>query len=257
MAGRMRKLLAFKRALRESDVVVQVIDARDPRGTLSREMSRYRSKMVIAVNKCDLVPESGLPDIATALSNYRVVFTSKKTGRGLSALSKAVASVSKRETPQVVFAGYPNVGKSSLMNRIAGRKAVRVSPLPGETRGVQLISSRAYLLMDTPGMVPDTDKSGGAALVLKGAVRADRVPAPEPIAEEIISRFLSGSPGALKRLYGISFAAGDGPEKILEKIAFRRGRLLKGGEPNVFETAQLVIRDYQQGKLSFRKTGLV
>ncbi|MDD5317173.1 MAG: 50S ribosome-binding GTPase [Candidatus ainarchaeum sp.] len=251
-----RKWLAYKRVLRESDVVVQVVDARDPKGTLSRELTRYKSKMVVAANKVDLAGPGARRQIAELLPRHRVAFTSWKTGEGIQALLRAIRDAAKTEKPRVAFVGYPNVGKSSLMNRIAGKKIVRVSPLPGETRGVQWVSLPFMFLVDTPGVVPRTEKSG-KGLALKGAVRADRIPDPEPIAEEILARFLKARPASVKECYGIPAGRESDPARMLEKIAFRRGRLLKGGEPDLYEAAKTVIRDYQRGRLCLapKKTG--
>ena len=248
MGDQLKRWIAYKRTLREADVVIHVVDARDVTGTLNRSLNRYKSKLLVAVNKCDLVPQAALAGIKDALRSYAHVLVSGKTGFGLHDLRSAIYSIAKRKPAKVAIVGYPNVGKSTLMNRICGRKAAKVSPIPGETKGVQWVSAGGFLLVDTPGVIPRYEKDG-MQLVLKGAVRAESIPNPEPIAEEIIARILKENPETLGKCYGIQLRGAGEPSKVLERIARRRGRLLKGGEPDLYETAKLIIRDYQKGKL--------
>jgi len=249
MGNQLKKWIAYRRVLREADVVIHVVDARDVKGTLNRWLNKYKSKLLVAVNKCDLVPQTAFGEIDTALSSYNYVLVSGKTGLGMSALYSAISSLARRTPAKVAIVGYPNVGKSTLMNRICGRHTVKVSPIPGETKGVQWVSARGFLFVDTPGVIPRYERRE-EDLVLKGAIRADNILNPEPIAEEVIGRFLEESPEKIKETYDIRVSRRDTPSKLLERIARRRGFLLKGGEPNLYEAAKLVIRDYQRGRLS-------
>jgi len=239
----LKKWIAYKRVLRECDVVLQVVDARDPRGTLNHGLNRYASKMLIVVNKSDLVPAKELDALPQTLRGYRGVAVSSKTGGGFNQLFQEIKGVTIRRPIKVAVVGYPNVGKSSLMNRLARRKATKVSPTPGETKNVQWISLGDILLCDTPGIVPIGET--GAGLVLKAAVAVERIPSPEPIALGIIGK----KRDAVAMHYRVRISGKDDAEAILEKIARRRGRLLKGGEPDLQETARMVVRDYQRGKL--------
>jgi len=243
-----RKWIAYKRVLRYADVVIHIVDARDVPGTLDRDMSKYKSKMIVAINKADLVSPSSLRTSLARFKTWRCVATSNKTGRGYAELLKLAQSISPRPQPKVAVVGYPNVGKSSLLNKLGGRKVARVSPIPGETRGPQWVKSGGFLFIDTPGVIPPRDQ-GGKDLILKGALRVEHAPDPESIAEEVIARFLPDDAKALAKCYDITVAGKDTSQEILEKIALRRGKLLRGGKLNLFETAQMVVRDYQTGKL--------
>jgi len=247
----LRQWIAYRRTLRDADIVVHVIDARNIFETLNKGLNKYKSKLLVAVNKCDLVPDDEMQDIPRRLYGYRHVLVSGKNGFGMHQFYMAVNSMAREKPAKVAIVGYPNVGKSLLMNRLGRRKVARVSPIPGETKGVQWVNVGDFLLMDTPGIIPETEH-GGKDLVMKGAVRADKIPSPEPIAEEIIGKFLREKPDAIAKLYDIAVKKTDAPDKVLERIARRRGKLLKGGELNLFETAKLVIRNYQIGKLSKR-----
>jgi ribosome biogenesis GTPase A len=241
-----RRWRAYKQAVRDADLLVQVLDARDPAGTFNWTQSKYKSKLIVVLNKADLAPRG--QELPEKIAKYRPIPVSAKTGRGLGELAKAI----REKAPggaSVLFTGYPNVGKSSLVNRLSGRGAARVSPIPGETRGLQNVSARGFTAIDTPGMVPKGNQ-GGKALVLKGAIRADKIPDPEPIACEILCGFIENKPSALRKLYDIEVERGEGVEEVIARIARRRGKLLKGGELNYYETAKMVIRDYQLGRLA-------
>lgn len=239
----LKKWIAYKRVLRECDVVLQVLDARDPRGTLNSGLNRYASKMILVVNKSDLVPAKKLDELPRTLRGYRGVAVSSKTGGGFNQLFQEMKGVTIRRPIKVAVVGYPNVGKSSLMNRLARRKATKVSPTPGETKNVQWISLGDILLCDTPGIVPLGET--GVGLVLKAAVAVESVPAPEPIALRIIEK----NRDAVAAHYGVRISEKDDGEAILGKIARRRGKLLKGGELDLQETARMVMRDYQRGRI--------
>jgi len=247
----LRQWIAYRRTLRDADIIVHVIDARNIFETLNKGLNKYKSKLLVAVNKCDLVPDEEMRGIPKRLYGYKHVLVSGKTGFGMHQFYMAVNSMARTKPAKVAMVGYPNVGKSLLMNRLGRRSVARVSPIPGETKGVQWVNVGDFFLMDTPGVIPESEH-GGKELVMKGAVRADKIPSPEPIAEEILEKFMKEKPDALAKLYDIVLRKTDTPDKLLERIARRRGKLLKAGELNLFETAKLVIRDYQIGKLSKR-----
>ncbi len=239
----LKRWIVFKRVLRECDVVLQVVDARDAWGTLNWSLKKYLSKMIVVVTKSDLVGEKELGALPRTLHGYRWVAVSGKTGEGIPWLLEEIRKATARRPAKVGVVGYPNVGKSSLMNRLAGRRAAKVSPVPGQTKNVQWVTLGDILLYDTPGVVPQSER--GVSLVLKSAVAAQSIPSPEPIALEIIGRSME----AAAAHYDVPLRKTDDAEKLLIKIAKRRGRLLKGGEPDLDTMARLVINDFQRGKL--------
>ena len=80
-------------------------------------------------------------------------------------------------------------------------------------------------------------------------MRVEHAPDPESIAQEVIARFMPDDLRALAKCYDIKLAGKEATEDVLEKIAVRRGKLMKGGKPNLYGTAQMIVRDYQTGKL--------
>ena len=239
----LKKWLAFKRVIKQCDVVLQVVDARNVRGTLNWSLKNYLSKMIVVVTKSDLMKGDAFAHLPSTLRGYRWVVVSGKTGDGIQMLLAEIRRASQRRPIRVGVVGYPNVGKSSLMNRLAGRRATKVSPVPGQTTNVQWVTLGDIMLYDTPGVVPKTEK--GVSLVLKSAVPAQKIPSPEPIAIEIIARNMK----SVAEHYDVKLSKEDDAEKLLEKIAKRRGKLLKGGELDVEGMSRLVINDYQRGRL--------
>jgi len=239
----LKRWIAFKRVLRQCDVVLQVVDARDPWGTLNWSLKRYISKMIVVVSKSDLVPPERLGILPRLLHKYRWVAVSSSTGEGIAMLRNEIRKACERRPIRTAVIGYPNVGKSSLMNRLARRKATKVSPVPGQTTNVQWVTLGDILLYDTPGVVPPSET--GVSLVLKSAVAAQKIPSPEPIALEIIAKNME----AVCVHYDVPMRKTDDAEKILIKIAKRRGRMFKGGEPDVDTVARLIINDFQRGRL--------
>jgi len=146
--------------------------------------------------------------------------------------------------------GYPNVGKSSVINTLISKKSCKVAPIPGETKIWQYITLfRNIYLIDCPGVVVDTAGDTETDSVLKGVVRAERLETPEEFTDAILE--------AVKRdhiaaQYGLP-KDGDGTwtssMDLLEKIALKSGRLLKGGDPCIRSAAIALINDFQRGKL--------
>lgn len=142
--------------------------------------------------------------------------------------------------------GYPNVGKSSIINTLRKKKVCKVAPIAGETKVWQYITlMRRIYLIDCPGVVypsaeTDTEK------VLKGVVRVELVNNPEDYIETVLARVREDY---IKKTYRIE--SWSSPTDFLEKMAARSGKLLKGGEPDIGIAARMILNDWQRGKLPF------
>lgn len=146
----------------------------------------------------------------------------------------------------VGFIGYPNVGKSSVINTLRNKKVCKVAPIAGETKVWQYITlmKRIYLI-DCPGVVypsaeTDTEK------VLKGVVRVELVQNPEDYIAVVLERVRKEY---LIKTYRVTEYSSH--TEFLEKLAMRSGKLLKGGEPDITIVARMVLNDWQRGKLPF------
>jgi nuclear GTP-binding protein len=184
-----------------SDVLIYTLDARNPNGTRTKFLEEYLKKncpnkhLVFVLNKCDLVPTSVTQKWVKYLSKSypTLAFQSSVTnpfGKGsLIQLLKQFDNLHKdKKNISVGFIGYPNVGKSSVINTLMKKNSCKVAPIPGETKVWQYITlTKRIYLIDCPGIAYDqgeteTDK------VLKGVVRAEKVPDPEIYIQAILDR---------------------------------------------------------------------
>jgi len=146
--------------------------------------------------------------------------------------------------------GYPNVGKSSVINTIISKKSCKVAPVPGETKIWQYITLfKRISLIDCPGVVVDTANDSEVDSVLKGVVRAERLENPEDFIDPILEKVKREHVAAQYSLPKKGDDTWKTTLQLLEMIARRSGRLLKGGEPCLRSAAIMMILDYQRGRL--------
>ncbi|MBC7324338.1 MAG: 50S ribosome-binding GTPase, partial [Moorella sp. (in: Bacteria)] len=151
---------------------------------------------------------------------------------------------------RIMVLGIPNVGKSSLLNRLAGRKAARTGDRPGITRGPQWVRIEENLeLLDTPGVLWSHWQEHETALWLGaiGCVPEGMLPVTE-IAVLVANFLLAQVPENLVARYGIPPGAATGHE-LLEALGRRRGYLLPGGVVDHEKTALALINDFRDGLL--------
>ncbi|CAN0254452.1 unnamed protein product [Lampetra planeri] len=242
-----------------SDVVIQVLDARDPMGTRSKHIEKYLRKekpwkhLIFVFNKCDLVPTWVTQRWVAILSSEYPTLAfhasiTKSFGKG--ALIQLLRQFGKlhidKKHISVGFIGYPNVGKSSIINTLRSKKVCKVAPIAGETKVWQYITlMKRIFLIDCPGVVyPSGDTE--TEIVLKGVVQIEKIKTPEDHIPEVLNRV---KPDYIQKTYKIE--SWSSPEDFLEKMAFRMGKLLKGGEPDCQTVAKMVLNDFQRGRIPF------
>ena len=146
----------------------------------------------------------------------------------------------------VGFIGYPNVGKSSIINTLKKKQVCKVAPIPGETKVWQYVTLlRNIYLIDCPGVVPPTNDSD-SDIVIKGVVRAERLADPEMVIPDVLSRVKKEY---LQKTYGVD--DWEDWEDFLNKVAKKYGKLIKGGEGDLKQTAVMLINDLQKGKIPY------
>ncbi|KAF8346873.1 NGP1NT-domain-containing protein [Amanita rubescens] len=243
-----------------SDVVLHILDARDPLGTLCESVLEYIKKekahkqVVLVINKCDLVPNW------VTVRNHLHHFThhpNHSFGKGsLIQLLRQFAQLhSDKKQISVGFIGYPNVGKSSVINTLKSGKVCRVAPVPGETKVWQYITlTRRIYLIDCPGIVPTSANDSQAGTVLKGVVRVEALPTPSEHIPALMERV---KPLYLSRTYEVPLPNEDDPsqgwepEAFLDKLARMKGRLLKHGEPDLDSVAKILLSDWVRGRIPY------
>uniref|UniRef100_A0A3Q3LBZ1 Nucleolar GTP-binding protein 2 n=1 Tax=Mastacembelus armatus TaxID=205130 RepID=A0A3Q3LBZ1_9TELE len=242
-----------------SDVIIQVLDARDPMGTRSKSIETYLKKekpwkhLIFVLNKCDLIPAWVTKRWVAVLSQEypTLAFHASLTNSfGKGSLIQLLRQFGKLHTDKkqisVGFIGYPNVGKSSVINTLRSKKVCNVAPLAGETKVWQYITlMRRIFLIDCPGVVYPSEDSE-SDIVLKGVVQVEKIRNPEEHIGAVLER---AKPEYIQKTYRIP--TWNSAEDFLEKLAFRTGKLLKGGEPDLTTVSKMVLNDWQRGRIPF------
>lgn len=251
------------RVLDSADVVIQVLDARDPQGTRCRHVERYLEKekphkhLIFLLNKVDLQPVAVTRRWVQILQKERPTLAfhasiTKPFGKGaLISLLRQFALLHKdKKSISVGFIGYPNVGKSSVINTMKRKKVCNVAPIPGETKVWQFVSlTRKVFLIDCPGVVYSGQEHDETELILRGVCRVENIEEPSNHIGEVLRR---AEHNHIARLYQVTGWESD-PTGLtfLERMARARGKLLKGGEPDIQSIAKTVLRDWQYGKIPY------
>ena len=155
-----------KDVIKKADVLLEVIDARFPDETrnseVEREIVRLNKPFIIVINKCDLVSKEKLEKTKARLSKIApTIFISSKDRSGTTMLRHQILASAciKGRDILVGTLGYPNVGKSSVINGVTGRHRAGTSPISGYTKGVQHVDAGSRIMfIDTPGVIPFDSK---------------------------------------------------------------------------------------------------
>ncbi|KAL3900948.1 MAG: hypothetical protein SGCHY_000982 [Lobulomycetales sp.] len=261
-AGQSRRIWKeLYKVVDSSDVLIHVLDARDPVGTRCTSVEKYVAKeaphkhLIFVLNKCDLVPTWVTSKWIKHLSKDRPTLAfhasiNHSFGKGsLITLLRQFAKLHKdKKQISVGFIGYPNTGKSSIINTLKKEKVCNVAPIPGETKVWQYISlmSRIYLI-DCPGVVQPGPDESQTSIVLKGVVRIESLVSPEEHIPALLARVKREY---LVRTYGVDGEWEDEMD-FLCQLARMGGRLNKGGEPDTHTVAKMILGDWVRGNIPY------
>ena len=260
-----RRMIAEE--LKLVDAVCEVIDARIPMSSRNPDMDDLikEKPRLIVMNRADQADEAVTAEWRTFFeqNGIQVMLTDCKSGKGTDGFSNAVRRLLKERLDalaakgqvgrklRVMVLGIPNVGKSSLINRIAKRKSALASDKPGVTRGRQWVNiDKSLELLDTPGVLwPKFDsQTVGENLAFTGAVKDDVVEI-ETLGANLISRLSLQYPDRLKERYKFDSVGEESGYELLEKAAEKRGFLLRGGERDIRRMASILLDEFRGGKL--------
>ncbi len=261
--GHMKKTRELiKSNLKLVDVVVEVIDARIPlasRNPIIDELVAGKERIIV-LNKSDLADASQNKkwvDCFEALG-FHAIATNSESGDGIKKLLRQLSSLqearnedkSVKRNLRMMIVGVPNVGKSSLINRLTGKKSTQTGDRPGITKGKQWITLKNKMqLLDTPGILwpKFEDPNVGIDLAFCGSIRDEILPS-EELALELI-RVLSEKYGELLvQRYKLE-ALGETPLDTMEKIAEKRGFIRAGKRIDYERCAKTILDEFRAGKI--------
>jgi len=252
--------------LKMIDVVVEILDARAPLASRNpdfEDLFAGKSRVVL-LNKSDLA-DSNATKRWISYYNKRGIEAAGISATGGSAKKIAVALIEQAAKPKVdalkqkginkvvraMIVGIPNVGKSTLINRIAGQNRAEVGDKPGVTRGKQWVKVTPYLeLMDTPGMLwPKLeDQELAKHLAFLGSIK-DEIMDSEELATDLLVVLQSMVPAPLTERF--SKLATDTPkENLLDAVCRSRGFLLRGGELDTERASHVALDEFRAGKIA-------
>lgn len=258
-----------KKIVDTSDIILEILDARFPEDTrnqeLEQEIKNQNKKIIYVLNKSDLTKKTSLKKYKSLSPNAEVSCKNRTGIRNLRDLIKKIAkTIKKRETRElkkdkvvegedkrmkVGVIGYPNTGKSSILNLLAGKKAAGVGSEAGFTKGIQKIRLSAdIVLIDTPGIIPEqeysqTEKQKIAQHTIVGGRSYTQVRDPEIVVQNIIKKF----PGILEKHYKIK--TNSDSEVLIEELGKKKGFLKKANQVNEDQTARFILKEWQKGRI--------
>ncbi len=249
------------------DAVCEVIDARIPRASRNPDIDRLAAgkPRLVILNRADLAD----PEITKRWKEsferqgMAVLETDARSGKGVGGFVPAVrrlladklreyeAKGQSGRPLRVMILGIPNVGKSTFINKVAGRKAAAAGDKPGVTRGRQWINiDRSLDLLDTPGILwPKFDSQEvGELLAVTNAIKADVIDK-ETLGANFMLRLRSMYPAAIEARYKFTPDEDANGFELLEQAAKKRGFLVSRGEYDIERMANTLLSEYHDGKL--------
>ena len=254
--------------LKQVDAVCEIVDARIPISSRNPDIDAIcgSKPRIIVLNRMDLADAKATK---RWLSYFReegmaAIATDCKNRKGINSFQPAVRSVLKEKIERntakgmnrpvrVMVVGIPNVGKSTLINQISGRKGAKAENRPGVTRGKQWVTvDNGLLLLDTPGILwpKFEDPNVGMMLAYTGAVKESVIDTEELACRlmELLHKFY---PQTLSERYGIDLTDDTPGYMLLEAAGKKRGYLLARGEINTERMAKVLLDEYRSGKLGY------
>ena len=252
--------------LKQVDAVCEIVDARIPISSRNPDIDTIcgNKPRLVILNRMDLADPAGTKQWVTYFKSKGIaaVPTDCKTKKGIADFLPTVRGILKEKierdaargmnrATRVMIVGIPNVGKSTFINQISGRKGAKAETRPGVTRGKQWVTvDSSLLLLDTPGILwpKFEDPNVGLALAFTGAVKEGVIDI-EELACRLMELLNNRYPKAVTDRYGIAMEYGTPGYELLEAAGKKRGYLLARGEINTERMAKVLLDEYRSGKL--------
>ncbi|NQV09523.1 50S ribosome-binding GTPase [Candidatus Woesearchaeota archaeon] len=236
--------------IQEADVLLLLLDARLVNETRNLEIEKRvknnRKPLIYVITKSDLVDRKENEKFRKEINPCVLVSAKKHLGK--TRLRQQILIEAKRkgiEKDQVTVGvlGYPNVGKSSLINAMKGRRAASTSIMSGHTKGMQMIKGdNRIMFLDTPGVIPFREKDW-VKHTLIGTIDFTKSKDPDLVVMRLMEKF----PGMVESYYKVK--KNEDLEEVIEEIARKKNILKKGGVPDMKRMAREILKDWQKGEI--------
>ena len=249
------------------DAVCELIDARIPLSSRNPDIDELTAgkRRIVVLNRVDQADPDMTKKWAAYFRSlgYAVIEVDAKSGAGVKQFAPAVRALLKDKLDayeakgqvgrvlRVMVLGIPNVGKSTFINKVSGRKTAKAEDRPGVTRGKQWVPvDRTLELLDTPGILwpKFEDPEVGIRLAFTGAIKDDVVDI-EELAMRLMDYLGRNYPRAIFERYKVTVEDGDDGWALLQKAARRRGFLISGGEVDTERMSRILLDEFRGGKL--------
>ena len=250
------------------DIIIELLDARIPIASKNPDIDSLcqNKHRIVVLNKSDLSDSNINNKWKTYFNNlgYTVIMANSIKGAGMKEITEASLAFMQDKierqkqrgrifTPcRAMIAGIPNVGKSTLINKYAGKSVAKTGDKPGVTRTGQWVKvKKGFELLDTPGILwpKIDDEQTGIKLALTGAIKDDILDM-ETLGKKLVEMIARIKPDALRMRYGIDFSENETGAAICEKIGIARGFKIKGGETDILRTSITLIDEFRAAKIS-------
>jgi hypothetical protein len=244
----------LQKVLVDSDIILEVLDARfidDTRNLeLEKDIKEKGKRIIYVINKSDLTKN-------TKKSLYPYVLVTCKDKKGIKELRNKIKEISKtikkplkEKFDKIIVGviGYPNTGKSSLINLLIGKKSAGTGSEAGFTKGLQKLKlTNEITLIDSPGVIPKKEYTSSDSIAISkhtkvGARSFSQVKDPELVVAELIKEYGT----KMQKYYQLKIID---PEEMIESLGRRWNFLKKGNEVNFDQTSRKIIKDWQEGKI--------
>lgn len=249
--------------LKVIDVIIEIVDSRAPissKNPFLEDVTNSKKRLLV-FSKKDLTDDNKINMFEKYYQdkNYDTILTNLNDKKDILEIIKKVQFLGKDRQekylkrgmkPQplrVMIIGIPNVGKSTLINKLTRKNAASVQNTPGHTRAQQWVRiNENFELLDTPGILPPhyEDKTYSLHLALIGSIKENILPI-EDLYDYLIEFLLKEYPSSLNKRYGVDETLSI--HEITNEIAKRRGLLLKGNEYDEEKTKKLVLKEFKEG----------
>lgn len=259
----------IEKDLKMVDAVAEIIDARIPVSSRNPDIARLtvNKPRIVLLNKCDMADKASTDKWIEYFKskNIYAIAIDAKSGKGVNqflpvlkkALEKRIESYKAKgminPCMRVMIVGIPNVGKSTFINRIAGKNKAKTADKPGVTRGNQWFTiSKGFEMLDTPGVLwpKFDDQTVGERLAFTGAVK-DQVMDVELLAVRLLDLLKEIKPAEFIERFKLTeedFENGDSYD-LLQTIGRKRGMLISKGEVDTLRASVMLLDEFRSAKL--------